>query len=225
MYCVDMTRPRGYKQRTFEINQRLKEHYPVVECALVHENPFQLLVATILSAQCTDKRVNMVTPALFKKFPEVETMANASQTDVEYLIASTGFFRNKAKNIIAMSQKVVTEYGGEIPRDMEDLVTLPGTGRKTANVIRHVAFALPGIAVDTHVTRLCHRLKITNEKDPVKIEYDLIDLLDENEGGDFSLRLIEHGRAICDAKKPKCEICFLGDICPSYMKVPSKKKS
>lgn len=220
-----MTRPRGYKQRTFEINQRLKEHYPVVECALDHESPFQLLVATILSAQCTDKRVNMVTPGLFSKFPNVEKMAQAPQAEVEKLIASTGFFRNKAKNIIAMSQKVVAEFGGEIPSAREDLVTLPGTGRKTANVVRHVAFGLPGIAVDTHVTRLCHRLKITNEKDPVKIEYDLIDLLDENDGGDFSLRLIEHGRAICDAKKPKCEICFLGDICPSYMKVPVKKKN
>ena len=218
-----MTRPRGYKQRTYEINERLKEHYPVVECALVHENPFQLLVATILSAQCTDKRVNMVTPELFSHFPTVEKMAQAPQDKVEKLIASTGFFRNKAKNIIAMSQKVVSEYDGQIPEAMEDLVTLPGTGRKTANVIRHVAFGLPGIAVDTHVTRLCHRLKITNEKDPVKIEFDLIDVLDENEGGDFSLRLIEHGRAICDAKKPKCEICFLGDICPSYMKVPKKK--
>jgi endonuclease-3 len=215
MYCVDMTRPRGYKERTFEINERLKLHYPVVKCALNHENAFQLLVATILSAQCTDVRVNIVTPALFEKFPNVQAMAMATQTEVEQLIASTGFFRNKAKNIIAMSQKVLIRYGGEIPSEMDDLVSLPGTGRKTANVVRHVAFGLPGIPVDTHVGRLCNRLKITNQTDPVKVEYELNNLIPIKEGGDFSLRLIEHGRKTCDAKKPKCESCFLNDICPS----------
>lgn len=224
MYCVDMTRPRGYKERTLEINLRLKMHYPVVKCALDHENAFQLLVATILSAQCTDVRVNIVTPALFNKFPTVQEMASASQTEVETLIASTGFFRNKAKNIIAMSQRVISEFGGEIPSEMDDLVSLPGTGRKTANVIRHVAFALPGIPVDTHVGRLSNRLKITNETDPVKIEYELNDLIAPDEGGDFSLRLIEHGRKVCDAKKPKCETCFLNDICPSAFKFEKKKR-
>lgn len=224
MYCVHMTRPRGYKQRTLITSERLKEHYPVVKCALDHENPYQLLVATILSAQCTDKRVNIVTPALFTRFPTVWDMAGASQSDVEKLVASTGFFRNKAKNIIGMAMKVVSDFGGEIPSAMEDLVTLPGTGRKTANVIRHVAFGLPGIPVDTHVGRLCNRLKISNETDPVKLEYELNVLIPPEEGGDFSLRLIEHGRAICVARNPKCEICFLGDICPSYMIAKEKPK-
>ena len=199
MYCVVMARPRGYKQRTTEINKRLKEFYPVVKCALDHENPYQLLVATILSAQCTDKRVNIVTPALFKKYPNPSDIASASQVDVEKLIQSTGFFHNKAKNIIAMAQK-------------------------TANVILHVAFAKPGIPVDTHVSRLCNRLKITVETDPVKIEFELNKLIDPSEGGDFSLRLIEHGRQICDAKKPKCNICFLSDICPSFGKFDKAKK-
>ncbi|MBP9114907.1 MAG: endonuclease III [Acidimicrobiia bacterium] len=224
MYCVVMARPRGYKQRTTEINKRLKEFYPVVKCALDHENPYQLLVATILSAQCTDKRVNIVTPALFKKYPNPSDIASASQVDVEKLIQSTGFFHNKAKNIIAMAQRLVSAFGGEVPENMEDLVTLPGTGRKTANVILHVAFAKPGIPVDTHVSRLCNRLKITVETDPVKIEFELNKLIDPSEGGDFSLRLIEHGRQICDAKKPKCNICFLSDICPSFGKFDKAKK-
>ena len=225
MYCVRMARPRGYKQRTFEINSRLKEEYSVVKCALDHENPFQLLVATILSAQCTDVRVNMVTPKLFDAFPTPEDMALATQTQVEQLVSSTGFFRNKAKNIISMSQKLLSDFGGEVPEDIEDLVSLPGTGRKTANVIRHVAFGLPGIPVDTHVGRLVNRLKITNETDPVKVEYELNELIPPEEGGDFSLRLIEHGRKVCDAKKPKCDVCFLNDICPSAFKVIKKKKS
>lgn len=210
-----MPRPRGYKQRIDAVIERLTELYPDLHCALDHKNPYELLVATILSAQCTDVRVNIVTPALFKKYPTPEKMAEASQGDVENLIQSTGFFRNKAKNIIGMAQDVVARFGGHIPSEREDLVTLPGVGRKTANVIRAEAFDLPGLPVDTHVTRLTHRLRLTNETDAVKIEFDLMESIPESQWGAFSLRLIEHGRRICDAKKPKCAECILNDICPS----------
>lgn len=210
-----MPRPRGYKERTEIVFTRLKKLYPKVHCALDHKNPYELLVATILSAQCTDKRVNIVTPALFKKYPTVEAMATASLPDVEVLIRSTGFYKNKTKNIVGMAREVVARFDGEIPCEREDLVTLPGTGRKTANVIRAEAFDLPGLPVDTHVLRLSKRLRLTNEIDPVKVEFELMELLPEDEWGKFSLQLIEHGRAICDAKKPKCEECILNDICPS----------
>lgn len=216
-----MPRPRGYKQRTNVVLDRLNHLYPVVQCALDHKNPYELLVATILSAQCTDVRVNIVTPAFFKKYPTVDKLALAKQVDVEKLIQSTGFFRNKAKNLIGMAQAVVARFGGDIPSAREDLVTLPGAGRKTANVIRAEAFGLPGLPVDTHVTRLSHRLKLTNETDAVKIEFDLMAIIPEDQWGDFSLRLIEHGRRICDAKKPRCEECVLNDICPSAGKLSS----
>ncbi len=216
-----MPRPRGYKQRTDIVLDRLTHLYPVVQCALDHKNPYELLVATILSAQCTDVRVNIVTPAFFKKYPTVDKLALAKQVDVEKLIQSTGFFRNKAKNVIGMAQAVVARFGGDIPSAREDLVTLPGAGRKTANVIRAEAFGLPGLPVDTHVTRLSRRLKLTNETDAVKIEFDLMAIIPEDQWGDFSLRLIEHGRRTCDAKKPRCDECALNDICPSAGKLSS----
>lgn len=210
-----MPRPRGYKQRIDLTVERLKHEYPDVACALDHKNPYELLVATILSAQCTDVRVNIVTPAFFKKYPKVNDLANSEINEVEELIRSTGFYKNKAKNLKAMAQKVVSDFGGEIPQSREELVTLPGTGRKTANVIRAEAFSLPGLPVDTHVTRLSNLLKLTNETDAVKIEFDLMPHIDENEWGKFSLRLIEHGRRVCIARRPKCDICVLNDFCPS----------
>lgn len=210
-----MPRPRGYKHRSQIVLERLIELYPEVKCALDHKNPYELLVATILSAQCTDERVNMVTPKLFEKYPSPMELASARITDVEKLIHSTGFYRNKAKNLVGMAQSVVANFDCEIPTSRDDLVTLPGTGRKTANVIRAEAFNLPGLPVDTHVTRLSNRLKLTNQSDAVKIEFELMDVIPEDQWGGFSLRLIEHGRKICDARKPKCGECILNDICPS----------
>lgn len=210
-----MTRPRGYLYRINEVIKLLKIEFPEVHCALDHKNAYELLVATILSAQCTDVRVNMVTPALFQEYPDPQALAVAKLEDVEKLISSTGFFRNKAKNLIGMATKVVSDFNGDIPTSREDLVSLPGTGRKTANVIRAEAFNLPGLPVDTHVIRLTGRLKLTSETDPVKIELDLMPSIDESEWGDFSLRLIEFGRKVCDAKKPKCDVCVLNEICPS----------
>ena len=217
-----MPRPRGYRSRTNEVFNRLVELYPKVKCALDHENPYELLVATILSAQCTDVRVNMVTPALFKKYRTPADLALAEVGEVQKLVQSTGFFRNKAKSLIGMAQTVVVNFDGEIPTAREDLITLPGTGRKTANVIRAEAFGLPGLPVDTHVIRLSNRLGLTNQSDPVKIEFELMELLPENEWGKFSLRLIEHGRRVCDAKKPNCGQCTLNDICPSAKKFLGK---
>lgn len=219
MYSYVMARPRGYKERTKEVSHRLKKLYPEVACALDHKNAYELLVATILSAQCTDVRVNIVTPAFFKKYPTPQKLAKANIDHVQELIRSTGFYRNKAKNLIAMAQMVIASFDGEIPTAREDLVMLPGAGRKTANVIRAEAFNLPGLPVDTHVARLSNRLKLVNETDAVKIEFELMPLLPEEEWGDFSLRLIEHGRKICDARKPKCDQCVLNDICPSAFKL------
>ena len=195
---------------------RLLAEYPDAHCALDFENPYQLLVATILSAQCTDKRVNMVTPALFKKYPTPRALAAARQEDVEELIRSTGFFRNKAKSLIGMAGAVTDEHGGRIPDTMEALTALPGVGRKTANVILGNAFEKnEGIVVDTHVTRLATRLGLTTETDAVKIEQALMPLFPRERWAILSHLLIEHGRRICDARKPKCAECVLHDICPS----------
>lgn len=210
-----MPRPRGYKQRIEIVLARLEELYPDVHCALDHKNSYELLCATILSAQCTDARVNMVTPTLFKKYPTPAQLAQANAADVEAIIRSTGFYKNKTKNLIGMAQAVVARFGGEVPSDRDDLVTLPGTGRKTANVVRSVVFELPGLPVDTHVMRLSKRLKLTNETDPVKIESDLMPSIPEKLWGRFSLQLIEHGRQVCDARKPRCDDCMLSDMCPS----------
>lgn len=194
---------------------RLATLYPDVECALRHRNAYELLAATILSAQCTDERVNMVTPALFEEYPTPADLAHADPERVEVLIQSTGFYRNKTKSLIGMATALEERFDGEVPTELADLVTVPGVGRKTGNVVRAVVFDLPGLPVDTHVTRLSHRLKLTNETDAVKIELDLNPLVAPEGRGDFSLRLIEHGRQVCDARKPRCEVCVLNDVCPS----------
>lgn len=201
--------------RATEVLARLKRVYPVAICELTHDNPFQLLAATILSAQCTDVRVNMVTPSLFAEFPDAESLAAADIGRVEELIRSTGFYQNKAKSLIGMARGVVERFAGEVPTELEDLITLPGVGRKTANVVRSVAFHLPGLPVDTHVGRLSRRLGLTANVDAVKVEHDLTAMLPPEEWGEFSLRLILHGRRVCDAKKPRCGECDLADICPS----------
>jgi len=208
-------RPRTPAGRARETNRRLTLEYPDALCELDHRNPYELLAATILSAQCTDERVNMVTPSLFAKYPTPEDLAHAAPVDVEGIIMSTGFYRNKAKSLIGMATGVVERFGGEVPSAMRDLVTLPGVGRKTANVVRSVAMDLPGLPVDTHVQRLSHRLGLTTETDPVKIEHVLNPMVPANERGSFSLRLILHGRRVCSARKPRCEDCVLNDFCPS----------
>ena len=204
--------------RAAEIYARLSRAYPDAHCALDHRNAFELLVATILSAQCTDKRVNMVTPALFARYPDAASLSVARQEDVEELIRSAGFFRTKAKNIIAMSNALVERHGGEVPRSMEALVTLPGVGRKTANVILGNAFDMnEGIVVDTHVSRLSNRLALVAEDDPVKIEQALIPLFPRENWTMLSHLLIEHGRQICDARKPLCGDCVVRELCPSAL--------
>jgi endonuclease III len=193
----------------------LAKEYADAECALVHKNAFELLIATILSAQCTDVRVNIVTPELFKRWPTADEMAEAKVADLEKAIQSTGFFRNKARNILGCCRELVDEHGGEVPRTLEELVKLPGIGRKTANVVLGTAFEIPsGVVVDTHVTRLCWRLGLTKHTNAVKIEHDLMKLLPEEEWINFSHRLIHHGRRICNARKPLCGECVLLGICP-----------
>ena len=193
----------------------LKADYPVAICELTHDSPFQLLAATILSAQCTDARVNMVTPHLFAAYPTAAALAVADVSHVEQIVRSTGFYASKAKNLIGMANAVMTRFGGEIPTEMEDLVTLPGVGRKTANVLRSAALGLPGLPVDTHVLRLSKRLGLTRDEDPVKVEMQLNALLAPEEWGEFSLRMILHGRRVCDARKPRCGECRLAPVCPS----------
>ena len=214
-----VARPRGAKTRATAVLELLHELYPDVKCALDHHNAYELLAATILSAQSTDQRVNMVTPTLFKRYPEPADLAAADPAEVETIVQSTGFFRSKTKNLIGMAQGVVERFGGEVPVALDDLVTLPGVGRKTGNVVRSVWFREPGLPVDTHVTRLSARLKLTDETDAVKIEHDLDTLVPPAEWGDFSLRLIEHGRRVCDARKPRCSECMLAGICPSAGKI------
>ena len=191
--------------------------YPQAECELDHRNPFQLLAATILSAQTTDARVNMVTPELFARYPDAASLAAADPEDVERIVRSTGFYQSKARNLVSMAQSLVERFGGEVPTALDDLVTLAGVGRKTANVVRSVAFGLPGLPVDTHVGRLSRRLGLTTEDDPVKVEHELGALLPPAQWGEFSLRVILHGRRVCDAKKPACDRCALERLCPSSL--------
>ncbi|MDB4877182.1 MAG: endonuclease [Gemmatimonadetes bacterium] len=198
------------------IYERLLAHYPNAHCALDFRNPFQLLIATILSAQCTDKRVNMVTPALFAKYPTPEALAAAKPEELEEIIKSAGFFRTKAKNLIGMAAAVAGLHGSRVPDAMDALVDLPGVGRKTANVILGNAYDKnEGVVVDTHVSRVTQRLGLTKQTDPVKIEQDLVKLFPRESWTMLSHLFIEHGRQICDARRPKCEICFLNDLCPS----------
>jgi len=204
--------------RARKIAERLAEAYPGTAtelCALVHDNAFELLVATILSAQCTDERVNLVTPALFARFPTPQAMAAADRGELEDLIRSTGFFRSKASHILGASEAIVMRHSGEVPRTMAELTELPGVGRKTANVVLSVGFGLPGLPVDTHVTRLSHRLELSEATDPVRIEQDLCELFPPEQWGAISLRLILHGRKVCLARRPRCEVCELADLCPS----------
>ena len=210
-----MARPRTPAGRAREAHRRLAEEYPEARCELDHENAFQLLVATILSAQSTDKKVNEVAPALFARYPDAESLAAADPAEVEKLIHQTGFFRAKTRSLIGMAQALVERFDGEVPGRMADLVTLPGVGRKTANVVRSVALGLPGLPVDTHVLRLTERLGIRTQEDPVKVEYELNPMIPAAERGDFSLRLILPGRRVCVARRPDCPRCVLNDFCPS----------
>ena len=219
-----MSKPRTPKGRARETAARLALEYPGTAtelCALRHEGAFQLLAATILSAQTTDARVNEVTPALFARYPTPADLAAADPVGVEVLIHSTGFFRAKARSLIGMAQALEERFDGQVPSDMADLVTLPGVGRKTANVVRSVGLGLPGLPVDTHVGRLSRRLGLTAETDPVKVEADLNALVPAAERGALSLRLILHGRQICASRRPRCELCVLGDFCPSSQ-VPAR---
>jgi endonuclease-3 len=204
------------KKQARTIERLLRKEYPDAKCELDYRNPFELAAATILSAQCTDKRVNMVTPVLFARYPDARALAAANQEDVEEIIKSTGFFHNKAKSLIGMAKAVALHHGGEIPRTMEELVVLPGIGRKTANVVLGNAFGLnEGIVVDTHVARLSKRLGLTRQTDPVKIERALMPLFPRESWALLSHLLIWHGRRVCDAKKPRCAECVLRRICPS----------
>ena len=206
------------KSRAKEVNARLRKRYPDAKCSLDFTTPFELLIATILAAQSTDVRVNIVTKSLFRKYPSPAAFASASQVAMETDVKQTGFFRNKAKAVIACARAIVENHGGEVPRTMDELTALPGVGRKTANVVLGNAFHTPvGIVVDTHVTRVSGRLGLTQNADAVKIEEDLIPLLPRKEWTAFSHRLIYHGRETCIARKPKCEECVLNDICPSSL--------
>jgi endonuclease III len=211
-------RPRSPKGRARLVLERLAKEYPGTAqelCELDHANPFQLLVATILSAQTTDVNVNKVTPALFARYPTPDDLAHADPADVEELVHSTGFYRSKTKSVIGMANALVDRFGGEVPTKLSDLVTLPGVGRKTGNVVRSVAMGLPGLPVDTHVLRLSGRLGLTTQTDPVKVELELNPMVPAGERGALSLRLILHGRRICKARKPACGSCLLADFCPS----------
>ena len=204
------------KQRAIEILLRLKQLYPDATCSLTYETPVQLLVATILSAQCTDERVNMVTPELFRQFPDAAALAGADLIEIETLVKSTGFYRNKAKNIQGACRMIMQEFGGEVPQLMEDLLKLPGVARKTANVVLANAFGINmGVTVDTHVKRLSLRLGLTQHTDPIRVERDLIKLLPQPDWENWSIRLIYHGRAVCKARNPLCDRCALADLCPS----------
>jgi endonuclease III len=210
-----MGHPRSPTGRARETMRRLAEEYPDARCELDHDGPFQLLVATILSAQCTDARVNMVTPVLFARYPTPHDLAEADPPELEEIIRSTGFFRAKTRSLIGMAQGLVEDHDGEVPTSMADLTRLDGVGRKTANVVRSVALGRPGLPVDTHVGRLSRRLGLTEQDDPVKVEMELNSMIPAAERGRFSLRLILHGRRVCGARRPRCDDCVLNDFCPS----------
>jgi endonuclease-3 len=202
------------KRRARQIDRNLASLYPDAKCALEHEGPLQLMVATILSAQCTDVRVNLVTPALFARYRDARAFAEADLGELEQMVKSTGFYRNKARNIKACCQAIVEKHGGEVPRTLEELVPLPGIGRKTANVILGNAFNVPGITVDTHVGRLSRRMGLTRHEDPVKVEHDLMALIPKKDWTMFSHHLILHGRQVCSARKPNCAGCAVATLCP-----------
>jgi endonuclease-3 len=202
------------KTRADKIRKILQHVYPEVKTALFYKTPFQLLVATILSAQCTDKQVNQVTPILFKRLKTPADFATAHLKTIEKLIRPTGFFHNKAKSIKNCAKSILNHHNGQVPQTLDELIKLPGVGRKTANVVLGAAFGIPGVVVDTHVGRISNRLGLTENKNPVKIEYDLMDIIPRREWNDFCLRLIFFGRATCSARKPKCPQCPLKKLCP-----------
>lgn len=210
------------KKRVKEILKYLHKTYPDAKCALDYSNPFELLVATILSAQCTDKRVNMVTPELFKRYKTPMDYAKAQPADIEQIIRSAGFYQSKTRNIIGAAKAIVEKFGGQVPDKIEELVSLPGVGRKTANVVLGNAFGIPGIAVDTHMIRLNNLLELTRHKDPVKIEYDLMKIVPRKEWSLYSHYIIHHGRNRCPARKPDCRMCEIKKLCPSKNENHSK---
>ena len=213
-------------ERAAGVLRILRKTYPDAHCELAHSNPFELLVATILSAQCTDARVNMVTPALFKKYPGAGAMADARQEDLEEMVRSTGFYRNKAKNIRAASAALAERHGGKVPRDLQSLTVLPGVGRKTANVVLGNAYGIEsGVVVDTHVGRLSHRLGLTKHRDPVRIEQDLMKIVPHDSRTLWSHLLIWHGRRRCFARKPDCDHCELSALCPTAGTHTPRKKT
>ncbi len=217
-----MPRPPSRKKqqiRAVAVLARLKNQYPDATCSLDYQSPVQLLVATILSAQCTDERVNKVTPDLFRQFPDAPSLAASDLLELEALIRSTGFYHNKARHIQGATRRIMDAFGGEVPQTMAELLTLPGVARKTANVVLAHAFGInAGVTVDTHVKRLSQRLGFTDQEDPQKIEQDLIPLLPQADWEHWSIRLIYHGRAVCKARSPQCGVCFLADLCPSAVK-------
>lgn len=211
--ATDVTAER--RKRARSVIRRLKQLFPVAECALNHESPFQLLVATILSAQCTDERVNMATPELFARYPNAQALKDSTQEDVEAIVRPLGFFRSKATNIRAMAAKLVDEFNGEIPQDIDDLVTLPGVGRKTASVVLGTWYGIPsGVVVDTHVRRISNLLGLTTSQNPEIIERDLMGILPKKEWIEYSHRIIHHGRKTCIARRPRCADCGLLKWCP-----------
>jgi endonuclease-3 len=204
------------KQRANEVLVRLKRRYPDATCTLHYQTPLQLLVATILSAQCTDERVNQVTPALFARFPDAAALATADIRELENLIKPTGFYRNKARHIQGACRKILSDFGGQVPKEMSQLLTLPGVARKTANVVLAHAYGInAGVTVDTHVKRVSYRLGLTEHSDPIRIERDLIELIPQPDWENWSIRLIYHGRETCTARNPRCHECLLRDICPA----------
>lgn len=199
------------------ILDRLYETYPNSKCSLEHRSPFQLLISTMLSAQCTDDRVNMVTPKLFEHYPTADAMAAAPVEHLAELVRSTGFFNSKSKNMSACAEALIEQYGGEVPSDLDKLVKLPGVGRKTANVVLGTGYGVPGIVVDTHVIRISNLLRMTNQKDAVKIEFELQKIIEKDHWVMFTHLIIDHGRAVCIARRPQCHNCVLADLCPSVL--------
>lgn len=207
------------KERALKIIIVFKKIYAEADCTLDYESPLQLLIATQLAAQCTDARVNLVTPALFARYKTVYDFAEADEDELSELIRSTGFFRNKTKNIIACCKKLISDFGGEVPQTMDELLTLPGVGRKTANLVLGDVFGVPGIVVDTHAGRLSRRMGLTKNTDPYKVEQDLIKIIPPDEQSDFCHRLVFHGREYCDARKPRCTECPINEICPKILEL------
>ena len=212
------------KKRALRITKKLAKAYPDAECALDYRNPWELLVATILSAQCTDKVVNKVTPELFARYPNPAALAAADPAAVEKIVHRTGFFRQKTKSLQRSSADIVEEFGGEVPKTMEELLTLRGVARKTANVVLGNAFGVPGLTVDTHMRRIHQRLALTRHDDPVKIERDLMELVPEKDWTMHSHRVIHHGRVCCDARRPQCEVCPIQPDCPWFRRAKNRKK-